>query len=91
MTGNRTRSSVFTGLCFYIIILIAGFTNKHPRGRIHLEKIIESRAETDFKRSKINCTCDIFDSCLFNHFVNSFSSGNALPSDLFFNYDFYNA
>lgn len=95
MAGNHTRSSVFTGLCFNIIILIAGFTNKHPRGRIHLEKIIESRAETDFKRSEISCTCAIFDSCLFKHFVKSFSSGNThiflMTSDLFFNYDFFNA
>lgn len=66
MTRNRTRSSVFTGLCFYIIILIAGFTNKHPSGGMHLEKIIESRAEKDFKRTKIDYTYAIFDRCLFN-------------------------
>lgn len=66
MTRNRTRSSVFTGLCFYIIILIAGFTNKHPSGRIHLEEITESRTKKDFKKSKISCSYAIFDRHLFN-------------------------
>lgn len=66
MTRNHSRSSVFAGLCFYVIILIAGFTNKQPSGSIHLEKITESRAEKDFKRSKFNYTYAIFERGLFN-------------------------